>query len=51
MTETEKELRDRLKRLQAMLDQLDRDAEQMREIQRIARRERKMHGWARPCPI
>jgi hypothetical protein len=50
MTETEKELRDRMARLKAMLDQLDRESERMRELQRIARRERKMNGW-RPCLI
>lgn len=42
MTETEKDLRERLARLQAMLDQLDRETERMRELAAWERRERKM---------
>lgn len=44
MTDTEKDLRDRLKRLQSMLDQLDRETERMREFQRYARRLECMRG-------
>jgi hypothetical protein len=42
MTDTEKDLRDRLARLQAMLDELDRETKRMREFERRARRETKM---------
>lgn len=38
MTDTEKDLRDRLTRLQTMLDQLDREAERMRDFDRHRRR-------------
>lgn len=47
MTDTEKELRDRLARLQAMLDQLDQETERMREFERHRRRETKMYRHAR----
>ena len=45
MTDTEKELRDRLKRLQAMLDQLDRDAARMREVERQVKRQQKLQCY------
>lgn len=47
MTDTEKDLRARLARLQAMLDQLDRETERMRELERYRRREAKMYRHAR----
>jgi hypothetical protein len=47
MTDTEKDLRDRLARLQAMLDQLDQESERMREFERHRRREAKMNRHAR----
>jgi hypothetical protein len=47
MTDTEKDLRDRLARLQAMLDQLDHDAERMREFERLQRREIKLQRCGR----
>jgi uncharacterized protein YukE len=43
MTDTEKDLRDRLARLQSMLDQLDRETQRMREFEARQRRERKMY--------
>jgi hypothetical protein len=45
MSETERELRDRLARLQAMLDQLDRDAERMRQTERLVRRQQRLQCY------
>jgi hypothetical protein len=42
MSQTEKEMRERLAQLQAMLDQLDRDTKRLREQAARDRRERKM---------
>jgi hypothetical protein len=40
--ETETTLRERLARVQAMLDQLDRDTQRLRDLAARERRERKM---------
>lgn len=42
MTDLEKDMRDRIARLQSMLDQLDRETQRMKDFERHVRRQNRM---------